>query len=59
LRTHGRSQAPMIALSASRQMLEEAKNSQLFEATMSKPFDVSALLDCVAHYMNNRAAPAT
>lgn len=38
---------PMIALSASRLMLEVARDSGYFTATMSKPFDIETLLTTV------------
>ncbi|MGI8824923.1 MAG: response regulator transcription factor [Chloroflexota bacterium] len=47
---------PMIAMSASRQMLEQAERSQLFQATLAKPFDVVTLLDQVQWCAPERAA---
>lgn len=47
LREQGYSSTPMIAMSASRLMLEIASSSNLFDRMLPKPFDVSMLLDCV------------
>jgi hypothetical protein len=37
----------MIAISASRSMLESAEESRLFQEMLRKPFDVMSLIDCV------------
>lgn len=57
LRASGGADTPMIALSASKLMLEVANASNLFQATMSKPFDVFTLLEYVQQYTRDRAAP--
>lgn len=41
---------PKIAMSASQYMLRVAKDSNLFDATLDKPFEVDALLACVERY---------
>lgn len=38
---------PMVAMSASPSMLQLATDSHLFVRTLSKPFDIDALLGCV------------
>jgi hypothetical protein len=38
---------PMLAMSASRLMLEVAVTSRLFDAHLAKPFDLSLLLESV------------
>lgn len=50
LREHGFADTPMIAMSASRPMLEVAARSHLFQHTLTKPFNVSSLLDYVGRY---------
>lgn len=50
LRECGYSQQPIIAMSASPRMLTAASRSGLFQETISKPFDLSILLDAVERY---------
>jgi len=50
LREHGYADTPMIAMSASRSMLEVAAKSHLFQHMLTKPFNVSSLLDYVGRY---------
>lgn len=40
-------EAPMIAMSASRLMLEVATKSGLFQESVAKPFNLSTLLDAI------------
>ncbi|HEX6507024.1 MAG TPA: response regulator [Chloroflexota bacterium] len=47
LRRDGFPHTPMIAMSASTGMLRAAKESQLFEESLPKPFELSMLLDKV------------
>jgi CheY-like chemotaxis protein len=51
LRESGYADTPMIAMSASLTMLEEAAGSHLFEEAMAKPFDLTELLECVEQYV--------
>jgi CheY-like chemotaxis protein len=44
LNENGFAQTPKIAMSASRERLEDAKRSGLFELTLEKPFDMRELL---------------
>lgn len=44
------SQTPMIAMSSSRPMLEQARISGLFDGTLAKPFDLYELLAYVARF---------
>src|SRR5947209_20408164 len=46
LQTHGFADTPMIAISASVGMLQQADSSGLFHATLAKPFDLDALIGC-------------
>lgn len=50
LRRCGFAHTPMIAMSASPLMLEVAAASDLFDGTLSKPFDLSKLLGLVSRY---------
>jgi CheY-like chemotaxis protein len=50
LRERGFAATPMIAMSASDLMIRLATESRLFQASVSKPFELSALLDCVKRY---------
>lgn len=50
LRDGGFRDTPMIAMSSSPIMLRAARESNLFQATLSKPFDLSGFLDCVEHF---------
>jgi CheY-like chemotaxis protein len=56
LRARGYSDTPMIAMSASRVMLEFAAKSSLFQATLVKPFDVSTVIELVERYAGEEAA---
>ncbi len=47
LRACGYADEPIIAMSASPRMLNLASRSGLFQETISKPFDLSTLLDTV------------
>lgn len=51
LRESGCTETPMIAMSASQRMLEEAASSHLFEEELAKPFELTELLDRVEHYV--------
>jgi two-component system, OmpR family, response regulator VicR len=42
---------PIIAMSASSAMLSAAKKSDLFQATLAKPFELSTMLGYVARYI--------
>lgn len=59
LRTSAYPDTPMIAMSASRLMLEVAYGSGSFHATIAKPFNLSTLLetveDCLAMGSGTRA----
>jgi CheY-like chemotaxis protein len=44
---------PKIAMSASREHVIEATRSQLFEAALSKPFEIEELLRCVARHIKH------
>lgn len=50
LRATGFGQTPMIAMSASTAMLQAAVDSDLFQATIAKPFDLDTLLGTVEQY---------
>ena len=43
---------PKIAMSASSSMLQLARESNLFNAALDKPFGIEELLACVEHYLN-------
>ena len=47
LREDGYAEAPMIAMSASPVMIEHARQTDLFEAVLTKPFDLDQLLQTV------------
>jgi CheY-like chemotaxis protein len=51
LRSAGYTDTPMIAMSASRAMTRYASESGLFQETIYKPFDLSALLQCVERHV--------
>jgi CheY-like chemotaxis protein len=55
LREKGQATTPMLAMSASRLMLEIAQNSGLFQETISKPFDLSTVLTCIERYISRGA----
>ena len=44
-------EAPMIAMSASSSMVQEAQQSGLFQAALVKPFDLDILLDTLGRYL--------
>jgi CheY-like chemotaxis protein len=44
-------QSPKIAMSASHKWIQESKRSNLFEATLDKPFDIEELLTCIEQYL--------
>lgn len=46
---------PMIAMSASRLMLEMASASELFQHTIAKPFNLSTLLSLVEDWTSQRS----
>ena len=50
LRAEGFVDTPMVAMSASAFMVNAAKSTRLFQATLGKPFDVARLLELVEHY---------
>lgn len=47
LRDDGFDNTPKVAMSASREMLHAAEESHLFDAAMSKPFDIDDLVTTV------------
>lgn len=47
LRTEGFQETPMIAMSASNEMVRAAKQSGLFQDAIAKPFDIDNILDTV------------
>lgn len=51
LRASGFDDTPMIAMSASTLMLQVASDSRLFQDTVAKPFDLSAVIRCVHQYV--------
>jgi two-component system OmpR family response regulator len=51
LHEDGFNDIPMIAMSASPLMLQMATNSHLFVSTVTKPFDIGALLGCIGSYV--------
>lgn len=51
LTNEGFEHTPKIAMSASHDMVRAARESQLFEAALDKPFDIDELLDCVEHHL--------
>jgi CheY-like chemotaxis protein len=51
LRDDGFDETPKVAISASREMLEAAEESHLFDATLSKPFEIDDLLTIVARWI--------
>jgi CheY-like chemotaxis protein len=50
LREDGFPRTPMIAISASRSMLQAARESHLFDEALRKPFELSNLLDAIEQY---------
>jgi len=54
LRAKGMDRTPMIAMSASRHMLDQAAESRLFDDCVSKPFDLDLLLERIEHYICRR-----
>lgn len=50
LRSHQTGKVPMIAMSASSDMLSRARDSGLFDDYLPKPFDLMELLDRVEGY---------
>lgn len=56
LREDGFPHTPMIAISASRSMLQRARDSHLFQDTLSKPFDLDIFLDVVARHLEHHFA---
>ena len=53
LRSSAYPETPMIAMSASRLMLEMASSSELFQHTIAKPFNLSTLLSLVEDWTSN------
>lgn len=51
LKDEGFAATPKIAMSASRQMIDQATASHLFDATLDKPFELDALLDTIERYV--------
>lgn len=47
LRGRGFSRTPMIAMSVASAMLREADRPRLFQGMLWKPFDVTALIECI------------
>jgi CheY-like chemotaxis protein len=56
LREDGYGNTPMIAMSASPSMLQVAEESALFQHSLSKPFDLDALLQAVEDHLHNDGA---
>jgi CheY-like chemotaxis protein len=56
LREDGYGMTPMIAMSASPTMLQVAEESALFQHSLSKPFDLDALLQAVEHHLRTEDA---
>jgi DNA-binding response OmpR family regulator len=56
LQSDGMAGTPMIAMSASPAMLKAASDSRLFEETLSKPFDLTDLLEVVGRHLRFRAS---
>jgi two-component system OmpR family response regulator len=50
LRENGFAHTPIVAFSSSRIMLHFARESGLFQECLAKPFELSDLLECAAHY---------
>jgi len=50
LKDEGFGKTPKVAMSASRRMIQVAKESRLFAATLDKPFEIDTLLNCVGRY---------
>jgi len=59
LRANGCAQTPMIAMYASRYLLDKAMASQLFQASLRKPFDVITVVECVERHIQGRAVSAS
>jgi CheY-like chemotaxis protein len=57
LRDDGFATTPMIAMSASSTMLRAAEDSQLFQGTLTKPFELTRLLDLAEHCASYTIAP--
>lgn len=55
LRANGFADTPMIAMSASGQMLRAATDSRLFAATLPKPFELTHLLETVSRFTDQAA----
>jgi len=55
LQNDGMRGIPMIAMSASQRMLSAATRSDLFEATLPKPFDLSTLLELVESHVRGNS----
>ncbi len=51
LRQHGCQGVPMIAMSASGEMIQAAKRSGLFQDTIAKPFDIDRVLYAVEQFI--------
>jgi CheY-like chemotaxis protein len=51
LREHGHRHTPMIAMSASPEMVRAARESNLFQEALPKPFELDAFLDAIARQM--------
>ncbi len=51
LREDGLPDTPMVAMSVSPDMLRSAANSNLFQETLSKPFDIERLLSYAERYV--------
>jgi DNA-binding response OmpR family regulator len=53
LRAAGYTETPMLALSASPVMVSLAEQSGVFQATVTKPFDLEELLETIEHYLQD------
>jgi two-component system response regulator MtrA len=53
LRAAGYTETPMLALSASPVMVSLAEQSGVFQATVTKPFDLDDLLETIEHYLRD------
>jgi CheY-like chemotaxis protein len=56
LREDGYGHTPMIAMSASPSMLQIAEESALFQDSLSKPFELDALLQAVEDHLRSDCA---
>jgi DNA-binding response OmpR family regulator len=53
LRADSAPETPIVAMSASSEMLRRARDSRLFTDSLAKPFDLDDLVACVEHYLHD------